>query len=192
MNLRYLGTPLRLRPGARPRRLPRPQPVTREKRYWFNWGRLRFHLAWQPYVGLFFTSASDPGTGREVSAYLCPLKTERIVKRVVLASVMEAIKPALPWESKTLSKFPTFSHFMTDTTYDDGTPRTPGRWWWNNLSTTFEVILFNPDAGARLPVVAPTIDEMFAALEMITKAENAPWQPDKFLQEQLAKKSRKK
>jgi hypothetical protein len=114
------------------------------------------------------------------------------MKRIAPAVGTEVIRPALPGTSLLLAKLPTLREFMTATAYDDGTARTPGYLWFSNRGTMFEVILFNPDSGSRLPVVAPTMDEVLAAVETVLKLPEAPWQPDRYLSEQLTKKTKKK
>lgn len=101
--------------------------------------------------------------------------------------------PDLPSESKTLNKFPVLREWLTARSYDDGSVRTPGQFWWDATSSGFRVTLRDADAGMKLVVTAGTLDDVFAACELILGAQEAPWEPDEFLQRKLAeKKPRKK
>lgn len=106
----------------------------------------------------------------------------------------EAGLPALPLpsDSKLFVKWPLIREFMTSTAYDDGTPRTPGYLTWRNKGGSFEITVFDPDAGLRCAVRAMTIDDTFAAVEMLLGAENAPWETDRYLTEELLKKKKKR
>lgn len=102
-----------------------------------------------------------------------------------------APRPALSSESKAWAKYPLMREFVTKTTYDDGSPRTPGDVGLRNRGHIFELTARDPDSGLRLPVCAQTLDEVFFALESLLGAENAPWVCDEYLTAQLAKKKKK-
>jgi len=173
-------------------RLPRPQPVTREKWYWCDYGGSRYSFHWRPWVGLYVVSAIRYGGGRLSRSVLAPCFGGFVVKRQAPVTAVDVIRPALSRESKLLGKLPTFCAFLVDTVYDDGTARTPGGLWLDNKGVVLEMILRNPDSGARLPLVAPTLDELFALAETALKADAPPWQPDRYLMEQLVKRGKKK
>lgn len=100
--------------------------------------------------------------------------------------------PSLPSTSVILSKFKLLREFITATAYEDGGYRVPGYFWFMNRSTSFECILFDPDSGARLPCRGATIDEVLALVETLLGTENAPWEMDKYLSEQLSKRKKRK
>ena len=56
----------------------------------------------------------------------------------------------------------------------------------------YELTLYDLDSGTRLPVRAATLDEVLAAAEKLLGVENAPWEIDRYLTEQLAGKNKKK
>lgn len=191
-SLTHLGVRLTPREPGPVHRTRKPQPVVREKRYWFEWGTRRYCLMFLPWQGLSFTGSMGLAEDQLASVYLSLGSGVKLMKRVTPPTGLDQIRPALSHESKLLAKCPQFCRYLTDTAYDDGSPRTPGGFFWNNRWTLLEVVLLNPDAGARLPVVAPTIDEMFAALEAVVRLDDAPWQPDKRLMEELQKRGKKK
>lgn len=97
--------------------------------------------------------------------------------------------PALSAESKLLGKLPALMEFLTATTYDDGSRRTPGYMWVSNRGVAFEVTVFDPDAAVKLPALGRSLDEALALAETHLKADEAPWQTDRFL---LSKRDEKK
>jgi len=181
---------LQLPPGTL-RRLPRPQPIKFEKRFVVQRGARDLYLTYEPWVGYFFTSAVDRDTGRNEVTFPYPPKRARLVKRVPIVTNSEVVRAPLPHESKTFLKYPTWSHFMVDTEYDDKTARMPGYTWVFNRGTLFEAIMFNPDAGGRLPVVAGSLDDLWAAMEAILRAPDALWSPDNHLLARLTEKPKK-
>lgn len=186
------GRGLRLLSPGRLVRLPRPQPVTHEKWYWLEWGSRAFQLHWRPRVGLYATSASSLRGDDMRYSPLAPCNGGFSVKRLHPVTGTDVIRPALSSESKLLGKVPQLCAFLTHTAYEDGTPRVPGGLWMENKGVVLEVVLRNPDSGARLPLVAPTLDEVLMLAEAALRADSAPWQPDRWLMEQLTKRSKKK
>ncbi len=103
-----------------------------------------------------------------------------------------AIVPALPMASTILAKLPAVREFLTATEYEDHSPRQPGYVTLRNRTTTFEVTLYDPDAGARLAVRGPDLDKTLLLVEQLLGVEEAPWELDGYLQEQLARRAKKK
>ena len=103
-----------------------------------------------------------------------------------------AIAPALPATSVVLSKFVLLREFLTATSYEDGSARTPGDLALRNRGVAFEITLYDPDAGLRLPVRGPTLDDALTLAEKLLGVETAPWEVDRYLTEQLAKRKGKK
>jgi hypothetical protein len=91
-----------------------------------------------------------------------------------------------------LGKLPAIREFMTATAYDDGTPRTPGYFTVRNRVIAFELTLYDPDSGSRLVVRSPAIDTMWQMAEQLLGTEEAPWEPDGYLMDQLSKRGKKK
>lgn len=102
------------------------------------------------------------------------------------------VLPALPSVSTLLAKLVNLRAFCSETSYDDGSPRQPGYFTFRNRVTVYEVTVYDPDSGTRLVVRGPDWDKTFLSVEQLLGAADAPWEMDKYLSEQLAKRSRKK
>lgn len=100
--------------------------------------------------------------------------------------------PALGMGSVILAKCPLLREFLSATTYEDSTLRTPGYVTWRNRGYAYEITLYDPDSGMRLPVRHPEIDKLFGLVETMLGAEDAQWEVDQYLSEQLAKKQKRK
>lgn len=102
--------------------------------------------------------------------------------------------PALPLEdqSKVLHKFPLIREFLSSTAYEDQSPRQPGYFTLRNRGGSYEVTVYDPDAGLRCAVRAMTLDDVLAATELLLGAAEAPWETDRWLTEQLAKNRKKR
>lgn len=106
-------------------------------------------------------------------------------RRPLAAGVTPALKPALPSASTMMAKSPALREFITATTYEDGTPREPGYFTLRNRGFTFELTVYDPDSGTRLAVRAPKIDDVLSMTEQLLGVEEAPWEQDRYLTEQL-------
>ena len=164
----------------------------REKWYVYRSTHRDIHIRWRPWTGYTVIGSGPVGSAYPEVIYLDPLKKVRLMKRRSVVSREGAILPALSAESKVLAKLPALREFLSATAYEDGTARTPGYFWFSNRRMLYEVILFDPDSGSRLPVTALTMDDVFVAAEALLTAPEAAWQPDKYLTEQLAKKTKRK
>lgn len=100
--------------------------------------------------------------------------------------------PPAPMTSVLLAKLPAIREFMSATQYDDGSPREPGYMTIRTWGTQWQVTVYDPDSGARMPVRAPELDKALLLVEQLLGVEEAPWEIDRYLSEQLAKKSKKK
>lgn len=100
--------------------------------------------------------------------------------------------PPLPSTSTLLPKCPALREFISATVYDDGTPRTPGYVTFRNRVTTYEVTVYDPDSASRLCARGPDLDHTLNLLEKLLGAEEAPWEPDRYLQEQQQSKLKRK
>lgn len=121
-----------------------------------------------------------------------PHRKTRLMRKVKPISTAGKPKPPLPKECAFLKDFPALLDFVTDTQYDDGTPRKPGKFWFDNRGTAFEITLFEPDACARATVVANTIPDVFLAAELHLMSDDSPWQEDDWLKKRLEKYAKKK
>lgn len=100
--------------------------------------------------------------------------------------------PQLPLPMAVLVNSPLLAEHITLTRYEDGTARTPGSFKVDNLGTAFRVTVYDHDAGLRCPVTGPTLEEALEAVEVMLGTIDAPWEVDRFLSEQNAKKKPKK
>jgi len=113
------------------------------------------------------------------------------IKRRAVALKQQPL-PELSRESTILKKCPALMEFLTATQFDDGSCREPGYYSMRNRGASFELTIYDPNAGLRLPVNAATHDACFAMVEQHLGVDEAPWQVDRYLAEQCAKKSKKK
>lgn len=102
------------------------------------------------------------------------------------------VVPALPATSVMLGKLPLIREFLSATAYDDGTMRTPGYYTFRNRGHSYELTLSDPDSGMRLVARGPDIDKTFSLAETLLGTEDAQWEIDRYLTEQLEKKRPKK
>lgn len=106
----------------------------------------------------------------------------------------EAGLPPVPLsdESYTLHDFPLIREFLSATAYDDQTPRSPGYLTLRNRGGSYEITLYDVDAGMRVAARACLLDDVLAAAELLLGADQAPWEQDRYLTEQLTKNRKKK
>jgi hypothetical protein len=114
------------------------------------------------------------------------------MKRRAAPAPESVLKLPVCTESVLLSDLPLMLRHITETSYDDLTPRTPGYYWVMNREVAFEVIVFDPDSGCRLPCRAADYDTAMMLAERLLGVEDAPWEPDRFLSDQLLKRVKKK
>jgi len=99
----------------------------------------------------------------------------------------------LPSDSKTLKAFPTLRAFLTARSYEGGGVRLPGKIWLEGNALGFQVTLKDVDQALQVSVRASTLDDVFAAAELLLGADKAPWEVDQWQAgKQAEKKSRKK
>lgn len=116
--------------------------------------------------------------------------------------VAKAVKKKKPPEGNvTTSQVPVASEYLADMphliehlsvrVYDDRSPRVPGTMLLSTLGAVWKMVLKDPDSRQQLQVVAPTLDELFIAVEALLGSENAPWEPDPWAKGTSPKKSSK-
>lgn len=81
---------------------------------------------------------------------------------------------------------------ITCVKYDDGTVRVPGSYKVENMGTHFRVTVYDHDAGLRLPVTGPTLEEAFANVETLLEATDAPWEVDQYLTSKVKQRPKPK
>lgn len=164
----------------------------REKRIVLVLDRGAMVLLWRPFKGwvvvaLLHWDGSDFVKIRETEREYqdMPLKRRKLAEGV-------ASLPMLPRDSKTLGKLPDLVAFLTECSYEDMSMRTPGYFTFRNRLHCYEITLYDPDAGLRLALRAPTVDDAFKLADTAVTAEGMPWEIDQYLTDMLAKKSKKK
>lgn len=113
------------------------------------------------------------------------------MKKLSVAGETGGVLPPLSSESKLFVKLPRLSLFLVETTYEDGSPRAPGRLWLDNDGLAFTITLFEPSAFARVRLRANTLDDTFALANAHLGLESAPWEADQYAREKAAQKKKK-
>lgn len=179
----------------KPRR--RTLRITHKRRCWrpyslhvesaLRWYRLR----WTPHVGWECSASGTKGRPVTEPTTLYPTTKDLKVKRRNAPAAGGIIQPALPAASVMLGKLPCLREFLTATAYEDGSPRVPGYITIRNRQVTFEATIYDVDSGTRLSARAAKLDDVLALLEQLLGVEEAPWEIDSYLTEQLARRSKK-
>lgn len=171
---------------------PRRWLPKREAWYCVEWKDKWYYLHWKPRQGLWWRSVMPKGDYDVAKMKSFPRPEVRSMKRRSVAADGLPVVPAIGMASTILAKLPHLREFLTATAYDDGTARRPGYLWLSNKGSVLEVVLFDPDACARMPVTAVTFDDVLLAAEKLLGVEEAPWQQDSYLAERMAKKRTRK
>lgn len=108
------------------------------------------------------------------------------------APTQDAIPEALPAPTSVFGEGSLISEFLSATQYDDGTLRVPGSIRIENMGKSYRVTVYDHDAGLRLAVSAVCVDEALNDIEVLLGAADAPWEVDRYLSEQVAKRGKKK
>lgn len=173
---------------------PRSQYLPRhgEKRIIIARGATWYLLHWVHRAAYRVTQWGPVGLPAEAVVTVDCHSTE--VLRMKRRTPAEAGLPALPLpsESKLFAKLPLIREFLSATAYDDGSPRQPGYLTVRNRGGSYEITAYDPDAGLRAAVRAMTIDDTWAALELLLGAAEAPWETDHYLMDQLLKKKKRR
>jgi hypothetical protein len=108
---------------------------------------------------------------------------ERLVpmkKRIPLAGGDEspATLTLAPLDTVLFQKLPNLMSHLCVVRFEDGTPRRPGKLMLESHGASFKVILKEPDADLEMVLGGPTIDDVFALVDLMLGAEKAPWVPD--------------
>jgi len=106
------------------------------------------------------------------------------VKRVKQAGTGDASQKHLAaLESVLFGKLQAIVSHLAITQYDDGAPRRPGWITLKTLGAAWVVEAKDPDSCCKLSVVQNTLDDALAALCLLLESEEAPWEPDPWLQQ---------
>jgi hypothetical protein len=99
--------------------------------------------------------------------------------------------PPLSAESAHLKKVPRLCEFLTAVVYEDGSPRVPGRLWWDQDGLAFTMTLFEASSFARVRLRAATIDDLLVLANTHLAMENAPWEADQYARDKATAKKKK-
>jgi len=111
------------------------------------------------------------------------------VKRVKQAGSGDASQKHLAaLESVLFGKLQAIVSHLAITQYDDGSPRKPGWVTIKTLGAAWVVEAKDPDSCCKLSVVQNTLDDALAALCLLLESDEAPWEPDAWLQDRKPKK----
>lgn len=102
------------------------------------------------------------------------------------------VPPDLPAATKVLGKCPLLVQFLTCRSWEDGTARVPGRFWFDAGALGFSITLKDPNAALQAVLRASCIDDVFALCEAFLGSESAPWEVDQYQAERMAEKNKKK
>lgn len=182
-----------LAPGGRgsARRGGQRLPQRGEKLLWMWFEGLPILMWWKAHQGyrpLAVARVQVPARDDLIQWHL-PGEEVAIKRRQQLDT--PAVLPFLSSETKVLAKCPNLVEFLSATAYEDGLPRQPGYMTIRNRVIEYEITLYDPDAGQRVAVRARLLDQAFAGAEAVLSATDAPWEPDKYLQERMPKKKKK-
>ena len=155
--------------------------------------RRREYLAyWRPWKGLLFRACRPSGSRDDINTWGVEWGVPDMGFKRRVTDPATLTLPDLPNVTKTLGKFPTLVAFLTSRSYDDGGARVPGKFWMDASSSGFSLTLIDVDQALRIVVRAGTLDDVFAAAELVLGAENAPWEVDAFQADRQAQKKKKK
>lgn len=188
----YEGRVLTWRPRAAIRLRSQYLPKRASIKLVIQRGTRIYRVSWHPREGYTVTAWGTAGS--QYSAYHDAGANELEVPRMKRRTPPAAGLPALPLDdnSKVLAKLPLIREFLSATAYEDQSPRQPGYLTLKNRGGSYEITVYDPDAGLRCAVRAMTLDDVFAAAELLLGASDAPWEVDRWLTDQLAKNRKKR
>lgn len=187
----FLGMRLcwpRQRPGV-----ARPGQWTgsREKRWIIVLPHAYLMVVWTPYRGVTPVAISSSLTNDVNEMDFFPEVRSKKMRKLSIGGPEGAATVPLSGESKVFAKFPRLCEFWTRLTYDDGSPRLPGRHWFDQDSVGFTLTLFEVSGFAKMRCRAATIDDCYALAEKALGSENAPWEADQYAREKASGKKKK-
>lgn len=86
-------------------------------------------------------------------------------------------------ETTILEKVPQVVAHLTHTVYEDGSARQTGTITLRTRGGSWVAEARDFDAGARLIAHAQSCDDALALLDLLLGSEDAPWEPDRYIQE---------
>lgn len=178
------------RKRQRPYRVRQWLPRYGERSYRVQKGDVWYVVHWASHKGCWARSWGRSSIDDLIPISMYPRPEEQSMKRRSPPVDGPAIVAPLPSASTLWPKLPATRAFIHDTAYEDGTARIPGYITIRNKVTTIEITYYDPDSGTRLPCRGSTLDQALTLGEQLLGVEEAPWEVDKYLMEQLVAKSK--
>ncbi len=94
-------------------------------------------------------------------------------------------------ETNVFSKLSSLAAHVAVTRYEDGTPRRPGWFTVKTLGAAWVVQVKDPDSCCQLQTTSQTLDDALALADLLLSSEEAPWEPDPWLQRTETQKKKK-
>lgn len=165
---------------------------SREKWYYLQRGQHCLLLHWRPWAGIWLVAERYGGPRGEL-LYHTPRPEKVMAIRKRPGQVSNDVKvPEAKVTSLILAKLPALREWMVSTLYDDGSARVPGKINIEVYGSMWCVTLRDANNGLRLPVRGEELDKCLLLVEQYLGVEEAPWERDQYLTDQLAKKTKKK
>jgi hypothetical protein len=183
--------------------------VIRRRRTSSSWcrprGRVDARALWWYYRGAngLFTIVATPRQGVSLATVEVPgevviwprgvdFQTEEMQMKKKTKSAESAKLPHLAAvETNLLANHMGIVNHCAVTRYDDGDERKPGWISVKTFGSAWQVEAKDPDTCCSMRVVQPSLDDALALLNLLLESEEAPWEPDTWLQQQAAKSKKK-
>lgn len=147
------------------------------------WGCNTFVCWYYPHRGYYCSHVLRRMIGGDVERI--DLDTEwRTMKKVKIGANAPNTGPRhlAAVETNLLQPCPAIVAHCAVTRYDDGDARRPGWIMVKTQGAMWSVTAKDPDAGASITATGQTLDDALALLDLLLGAEEAPWEPDVYLQ----------
>lgn len=171
--------------GTRASRGRRPLVVYRAhyREYLYACPGRRWRLTWGPWDGYWVESWARIVNG-QVASFGFFDKKELTMKRPDPRRNMGGSGPVhlAGVESEVLRILPQVVAHLTHIRWDDGQPRQPGTVTLRTRGAMWVAEARDFDSAARLVVTASTVDDVLVLLDQMLGSDDAPWEPDRFLE----------
>lgn len=142
----------------------------------------KFDLQWIPRAGISLLAVHlDPLS--EMPRVVPGYRMEEVMKRrTAKVNDGKAPKHLAPMESDFLCRLVPLIEHVACTAYDDGEPRKVGWWTLRTVGAAYQIEVKDPDTCSRLVITGATLDEVLILASTLLASEDAPWEPDPWLQ----------
>lgn len=113
------------------------------------------------------------------------------IRKISLTSPGTVGTPAASSVSLIFSKLKTLVSHCCQTSYEDGSARSPGWMTIRSRGQTWEVVVKDPDGAASLTATGKSLDDALSLANELVGAENAPWEVDAWLSSKKPKTRKK-